>query len=126
MSSTVFSNRSIGPNFSKNDLVCATYGIFGGEAGADLLTFHIEAVADPVPLIEEIRKLGAGVGISLNPPTPVETLEPYLDRCDLFLPMSVMPGFGGQKFDPVALAGLVFLLAVGIFLPMWDLAKVAV
>ena len=79
------------------------------EAGADLLTFHIEAVADPVALIDEIRKLGAGVGISLNPPTPVENLEPYLDRCDLILAMSVMPGFGGQEFDPVALEKLRWL-----------------
>lgn len=79
------------------------------EAGADLLTFHIEAVADPVPLIDRIRELGAGVGMALNPPTPVETLEPYLDRCDLILPMSVMPGFGGQEFDSVALEKLRWL-----------------
>jgi ribulose-phosphate 3-epimerase len=79
------------------------------EAGADLLTFHIEAVTDPAGMIEAIRDLGAGVGISLNPPTPVETLQPYLDRCDLFLPMSVMPGFGGQEFDPVALDKLSWL-----------------
>lgn len=79
------------------------------EAGADLLTFHIEAVADPVPLIDRIRRLGAGVGMALNPPTPVETLEPYLDRCDLILAMSVMPGFGGQEFDSVALEKLRWL-----------------
>jgi ribulose-phosphate 3-epimerase len=79
------------------------------EAGADLLTFHVEAVADPLPLIESIRELGAGVGMALNPPTPVETLEPYLDRCDLILAMSVMPGFGGQEFDPVALEKLRWL-----------------
>ena len=79
------------------------------EAGADLLTFHIEAVADPVPLIDGIRELGAGVGMALNPPTPVETLEPYLDRCDLILAMSVMPGFGGQEFDSAALEKLRWL-----------------
>ena len=44
------------------------------EAGADLLTIHVEAVADPRPLLEEIRALGAGAGISLNPPTPVDAL----------------------------------------------------
>ena len=76
------------------------------EAGADLLTVHIEAVADPRPLLEEIRALGAGAGISLNPPTPVETLDGCLDLCDLVLVMSVMPGFGGQAFEPVALEKL--------------------
>jgi ribulose-phosphate 3-epimerase len=73
------------------------------EAGADLLTVHIEVLSDPRPLLEDIRSLGAGVGISLNPPTPIETLDGCLDLCDLVLVMSVMPGFGGQKFQPVAL-----------------------
>ncbi|MBN1394382.1 MAG: ribulose-phosphate 3-epimerase [Pirellulales bacterium] len=72
------------------------------EAGADLLTIHIEAIDDPRPLLEEIRSLGAGPGISLNPPTPVEAIENCLDLCDLALVMSVMPGFGGQRFDPAA------------------------
>jgi ribulose-phosphate 3-epimerase len=73
------------------------------EAGADLITFHIEAVPEPVSLLEKIRRLGAGAGLSLNPPTPLSTLEKYLDHCDLVLVMSVMPGFGGQEFEPVAL-----------------------
>ena len=73
------------------------------DAGADLLTVHIEVLDDPRPLLAEIRELGAGVGISLNPPTPVETLDGCLDLCDLVLVMSVMPGFGGQEFEPVAL-----------------------
>lgn len=76
------------------------------EAGADLLTVHIEVLPDPRPLLEEIRALGAGAGISLNPPTPVETLDACLDLCDLVLVMSVMPGFGGQTFDAVALEKL--------------------
>ncbi|MCD4728346.1 MAG: ribulose-phosphate 3-epimerase [Pirellulales bacterium] len=76
------------------------------EAGADLLTIHVEAADDPRPLLEEIRSLGAGVGISLNPPTPVDSLEGCLDLCDLVLVMSVMPGFGGQEFDPAAPAKL--------------------
>jgi ribulose-phosphate 3-epimerase len=80
------------------------------EAGADLLTVHIEVLGDdPRPLLEEIRALGAGVGISLNPPTPVETLDRCLDLCDLVLVMSVMPGFGGQAFEPVALEKLRYL-----------------
>ena len=76
------------------------------EAGADLLTVHIETLPDPRPLLSEIRAMGAGVGISLNPPTPVETLDGCLDLCDLVLVMSVMPGFGGQAFEPVALEKL--------------------
>ena len=76
------------------------------EAGADLLTIHAEAVDDPRPLLRTIRELGAGAGLSINPPTPLEMIEPVLDDCDLLLVMSVMPGFGGQKLDPVALEKL--------------------
>jgi len=73
------------------------------EAGADLLTVHIEALHDPRPALTEIRRLGALAGLALNPPTPLAAIEPYLGLCDLVLVMSVMPGFGGQKFDRVAL-----------------------
>jgi len=76
------------------------------DAGADLLTIHIEAVGEPGSLLREIRALGAGAGISLNPPTPVDTLGGCLDLCDLVLVMGVMPGFGGQAFEPVALTKL--------------------
>ena len=76
------------------------------QAGADLLTIHIEAVADPRPLLDKIHQIGAAAGISLNPQTPVSALEGCLDLCDLVLVMSVMPGFGGQVFDPVALEKL--------------------
>lgn len=72
-------------------------------AGADSLTIHIEAVPEPQRLLDRIRSLGCLAGLSLNPPTPVSAIEPYLPYCDLVLVMSVMPGFGGQKFDPVAL-----------------------
>jgi len=79
------------------------------EAGADLITIHVEVVPDPAFLLAEIRSLGAGAGIALNPPTAVETVEDYLDQCDLVLTMSVMPGFGGQPFQPVALEKLRWL-----------------
>jgi len=72
-------------------------------AGADLLTIHIEVVPNPGPLLEEIHQLGAAAGISLNPLTPVSALEGCFDLCDLILVMSVMPGFGGQEFNPVTL-----------------------
>ncbi len=73
------------------------------EAGADLLTIHIEAVPEPQALLEEIQSLGAGAGLCLNPPTPVGAVEPYVDQCQLVLVMSVMPGFGGQSFQPEVL-----------------------
>ncbi|MBN1588437.1 MAG: ribulose-phosphate 3-epimerase [Pirellulales bacterium] len=82
------------------------------EAGADFLTIHIEEEPDPTALLDKIRSLGAAAGLSLNPPTPVEAVEPYLDSCDQILVMSVMPGFGGQEFDPVALDKLERLKAV--------------
>jgi ribulose-phosphate 3-epimerase len=76
------------------------------KAGADVLTVHIEAAPDPRQLMDQIHSLGAAAGVSLNPPTPVAAVEPYLDGCDLVLVMSVMPGFGGQEFQPVALEKL--------------------
>lgn len=79
------------------------------KAGADNLTVHAEVLPDPRPLLDRIRQLGASAGLSINPPTPVETLEPVIDAADLVLIMSVMPGFGGQEFDPVALGKLRWL-----------------
>ena len=71
-----------------------------------MLSIHLEAVEDPRPVLDQIRETGALAGIVSNPPTPVECLETYLDHCDLVLTMSVMPGFGGQAFEPVALEKL--------------------
>lgn len=94
-------------------------------AGADVLTIHIEAAADPVPLLAEIRRLGACAGLAINPPTPAESVARYLGDCDLLLAMSVMPGFGGQAFDPVALDKLRWLRAQaqrqGIAAPLWEI-----
>lgn len=75
-------------------------------AGADLLTFHVEAVSDPVAVAKAIKQLGVGVGIALNPATALETLLPAVPHCDLALVMSVNAGFGGQAFNPVALEKL--------------------
>lgn len=72
-------------------------------AGADIMTIHAEAVDDPRPLLDKIRSLGALAGLAINPPTTLESIESCLSHCDLILVMSVMPGFGGQKFDQVAL-----------------------
>jgi len=73
------------------------------KAGADALTFHVEAVSDAKATAREIRKLGCRVGITLKPGTPLETIWPALDDVDLVLVMSVEPGFSGQKFMPDAL-----------------------
>jgi len=79
------------------------------KAGADIITVHIEVLDDPRPLLDEIRQLGAAAGISLNPPTPIEKIAPHLRNADLVLTMSVMPGFGGQLFDPVALEKIAYI-----------------
>lgn len=73
------------------------------DAGADLLTFHVEAVRDAAETAQRLRDLGAGVGVAINPSTPMESLETCLQFCDLTLVMSVEAGFGGQAFNPVAL-----------------------
>lgn len=67
-------------------------------SGADGVTVHIEAVPDPLPVMAEAEKLGIDVGLVVNPPTPFEAIEPFLDRCSMVLVMSVHPGFGGQSF----------------------------
>jgi ribulose-phosphate 3-epimerase len=72
-------------------------------AGVDAVTFHFEAVADPRPLLEKLRALGAVASMAINPETPVAAIEPYLDACDEVLTMSVSPGFGHQPFEEVAL-----------------------
>lgn len=68
--------------------------------GCEAVTFHIEAVPDPVELLTAIRKQDAVAGLAINPDTPFEAVEPYLNDCDLLLVMSVHPGFGGQAFIP--------------------------
>ena len=68
------------------------------KAGADIITFHIEATSDPKGVIDLIRSTGKEVGISLKPSTPISTIEPYFDQIDLILVMSVDPGFGGQGY----------------------------
>ena len=67
-------------------------------AGADSITFHIEATDDPQSVIDLIKATGAKVGISIKPATPLAEIEPYYDQIDLVLVMSVDPGFGGQGY----------------------------
>ena len=72
--------------------------MFREEAGADLMTFHIECADDIDATIAAIHGLGAQVGISMKPATPAEAVFPYLDKIDMVLVMTVEPGFGGQSF----------------------------
>ena len=72
-------------------------------AGCEAITFHLEAVPNPVDLLRTIRSSGVVAGLAINPGTPIEAAEPFLDECDLLLVMSVKPGFGGQKFMPEVL-----------------------
>ncbi|MBI3710951.1 MAG: ribulose-phosphate 3-epimerase [Proteobacteria bacterium] len=67
-------------------------------AGADILTVHPEAGPHLHRTLQLIKSLGKKAGVSLNPATPVETIDPVLDDVDLILVMSVNPGFGGQTF----------------------------
>lgn len=73
------------------------------DAGADIITFHVEAVDDPRPVLTQIRELDCGAGIALNPDTPLDAIRDCLDLCDLALVMSVPAGFGGQSFRRDAL-----------------------
>ncbi len=70
------------------------------QAGADILTFHVEATAHPHRLIQMIKGYGILAGIALNPGTPLAMIEPCLGDADLILVMTVNPGWGGQSFIP--------------------------
>ena len=70
------------------------------EAGADILTFHLEACRDTYLLLESIRSEGVMAAISVKPNTPIEDAYPYLQCCDMVLVMTVEPGYGGQKLIP--------------------------
>lgn len=74
------------------------YGKRFAKAGANLVSFHLEAAMDPGAVIEGLRETGVQVGLVINPGRSPEELFPYLDRVDLILVMSVWAGFGGQSF----------------------------
>ncbi len=73
------------------------------EAGADFLTIHLEACQDPAAVIHKIHECKMKAGLSICPETDVREAEGFLDQIDMFLMMSVHPGFGGQKFIPESL-----------------------
>lgn len=74
------------------------------QAGADIVSVHLEVFPDPTAAAAQARDLGLGFGIAVNPPTPFEALQPYVEMCDMVVVMSVHPGFGGQSFIEGSLA----------------------
>src|SRR3977135_297230 len=81
---------------------CDPYLEAFAKAGADIITVHVETGPHVHRSLQAIRALGKKAGVTLNPGTPVETIEPVIDLVDLILVMSVNPGFGGQAFISAA------------------------
>jgi len=77
---------------------CDPYLEAFAKAGSDIITVHVEAGPHIHRSLQTIRALGKKTGVTMNPGTPVESIEPVIDLIDLVLIMSVNPGFGGQKF----------------------------
>lgn len=73
------------------------------KAGADIITFHYEAVENPMEVLKAIKEKHIPCGISISPKTPVEVLLPFIGVADMILIMTVEPGFGGQSFMPECL-----------------------
>lgn len=79
------------------------------DAGAYSVGFHLEAVEDPLPILDLIKAKGVRTCLTINPDIPAERLVPYLDKVDMVLIMSVFAGFGGQKFIPESLDKIRFI-----------------
>ncbi|HXV43272.1 MAG TPA: ribulose-phosphate 3-epimerase [Anaerolineae bacterium] len=82
------------------------------QAGADRLTVHVETCPHLHRMIEQIKETGLKAGVTLNPATPLSSLEEILPEVDLVLIMSVNPGFGGQKYIPASTAKIARLRAM--------------
>ncbi|HXF11206.1 MAG TPA: ribulose-phosphate 3-epimerase [Desulfuromonadaceae bacterium] len=105
-------NISFGPAFVKSirpytklffdvHLMCSKPQILlepFAKAGADQIIIHVELGEQVEPLIWQIRKLDKKVGLAINPPSPISLVQPFLDKIDMLLVMTVNPGFGGQSF----------------------------
>jgi ribulose-phosphate 3-epimerase len=91
---------------------CDPYLEAFAKAGADIITVHVEAGPHVHRSLQAIRALGKKAGVTMNPGTPADTVEPVVGLVDLILVMSVNPGFGGQKFIPGALEKLRHLRAL--------------
>ena len=73
------------------------------ENGADMITFHLESDSDAAAVLDAIHNAGIGAGIAVKPATPVSELIPFIGKAEMFLVMTVEPGFGGQGFIPETL-----------------------
>ncbi|RTZ91089.1 MAG: ribulose-phosphate 3-epimerase [Planctomycetota bacterium] len=82
-------------------------------AGSDMVTFHIEAESDPLPLLQKLHTAGRKGGLAIRPGTAVEALLPYVGACDMVLVMTVEPGFGGQSFMVEPLEKIVAIREAG-------------
>lgn len=82
------------------------------KAGADIITFHVEAAKHPHRVLQAIKSAGCKAGICLNPGTPLSMVEELLDDLDMIVIMSVNPGYGGQKFIPNSLDKIARLKAM--------------
>lgn len=105
-------NLSMGPGFVKSaraftdhpldvHIMVADPAYFAekfAEAGADSITFHIEAAEKPDQIVAFLHDRGLGAGISLRPGTPAEAIQPVIEQVDMVLVMTVEPGYGGQEF----------------------------
>lgn len=91
------------------------------ETGAQSVTFHVEAAADPARTAREIRRLGARAGVALKPATPLSAVEDLLGEVDMLLVMTVEPGFGGQSFmeDQLAKVSAARALVSAAHLDVW-------
>src|SRR6195256_2560409 len=91
---------------------CDPYLEAFAKAGSDSITVHVESSPHVHRSLQAIRALGKKAGVTLNPGTPVETIENVIDLVDLILVMSVNPGFGGQAFIPAAIEKVARLRAL--------------
>ena len=82
------------------------------DAGADIVTFHVEAEKHVHRVLQSIHDAGMKAGVVLNPATPLDLCEEVLEDCDMVLLMSVNPGFGGQQFIPQVLKKMETLNAI--------------
>jgi ribulose-phosphate 3-epimerase len=73
------------------------------EAGMEVVSFHVEAVTDPAPVVAKARGAGMGVGLTVRPETPIDVVYPHLEEIDDVMVMSVHPGWAGQAFIPEVL-----------------------
>jgi ribulose-phosphate 3-epimerase len=97
---------------------CDPYLPAFAEAGADLITVHVESGPHVHRSLQAIRALGKKTGVTLNPATPVSMIEPVINLVDLILVMSVNPGFGGQTFIPGAVEKIARLRAMAAGRPI--------